>query len=75
MPIHDWTKVEAGIFHDFHSDWIQVLKRALNSGLLPPQYYFYCNRSQSDITRFQALCCELDVVSSCPRSHPRSLDA
>jgi len=39
MPIHDWTKVEAGIFHDFHSDWIQVLKRALNSGLLPPQYY------------------------------------
>ena len=18
MPIHDWTRVEAGIFHDFH---------------------------------------------------------
>ena len=19
MPLHDWTKVDAGIFHDFHS--------------------------------------------------------
>src|SRR5580698_5060410 len=39
MPIHDWTKVEAGIFHDFHGDWIQVIKHALNDGLLPPDYY------------------------------------
>lgn len=22
MPIHDWTRVEAGIFHDFHHAWI-----------------------------------------------------
>jgi hypothetical protein len=22
MPIHDWTEVEAGIFHDFHVAWI-----------------------------------------------------
>src|SRR5438309_561880 len=21
MPIHDWTRVEAGIFHDFHHSW------------------------------------------------------
>lgn len=39
MPIHDWTRVEAGIFHDFHGDWIQVIKRTLNSGVLPPDYY------------------------------------
>lgn len=39
MPIHDWTKVEAGIFHDFHGDWIQVIKRTLNGGVLPPEYY------------------------------------
>lgn len=39
MPIHDWTRVPAGIFHDFHHDWITMLKRALNDGRLPPGYY------------------------------------
>ncbi len=36
MPFHDWTRVEPGIFHDFHLAWIGELRRALNSGLLPP---------------------------------------
>src|SRR5215470_13717509 len=39
MPIHDWTRVEAGIFHAFHHDWITEIARALNRGLLPPDYY------------------------------------
>jgi hypothetical protein len=39
MPIHDWTRVDAGIFHDFHVTWIGALRTALNSGLLPPDYY------------------------------------
>ncbi len=39
MPMHDWTRVEAGIFHAFHHDWITELARALNSGLLPDDYY------------------------------------
>jgi len=39
MPIHDWTRVEAGIFHDFHHAWIEEIKRALNAGLLPGEYY------------------------------------
>src|SRR5271169_528759 len=39
MPIHDWTSVEAGIFHAFHHDWITEIARALNRGLLPPEYY------------------------------------
>lgn len=39
MPIHDWTRVDAGIFHDFHQEWIPRIKGALNSGLLPPDYY------------------------------------
>lgn len=39
MPTHDWTRVEAGIFHDFHSAWITHLKEALNSGVLPDSYY------------------------------------
>ena len=39
MPIHDWTRVEAGIFHSFHNAWITHLGDALNGGLLPPNYY------------------------------------
>jgi hypothetical protein len=39
MPIHDWTRVDAGIFHDFHHGWIEEIKRALNRGLLPPDHY------------------------------------
>lgn len=39
MPIHDWTRVDAGIFHDFHHEWISTIKHALNRGILPPEYY------------------------------------
>jgi Protein of unknown function (DUF4058) len=39
MPIHDWTRVDAGIFHAFHHDGITDLARALNRGLLPSDYY------------------------------------
>ncbi len=39
MAIHDWTRVEAGIFHAFHHDWITEVSRALNGGLLPSDYY------------------------------------
>jgi hypothetical protein len=39
MPIHDWTRVYGGIFHDFHHEWISTIKHALNQGLLPPDYY------------------------------------
>jgi hypothetical protein len=39
MSIHDWSRVNAGIFHDFHHSWIEEIKRALNAGLLPPDYY------------------------------------
>src|SRR5690242_14462834 len=39
MPVHDWTRVGAGTFHDFRATWIIDLKRALNEGLLPPDYY------------------------------------
>jgi hypothetical protein len=38
MPIHDWTRVDAGVFHDFHQAWVQEIKRALNR-LLPRDYY------------------------------------
>jgi hypothetical protein len=39
MPVHDWTRVEAGIFHDFHTVWTAGLRNTLNEGLLPEGYY------------------------------------
>src|SRR5687767_3645359 len=39
MPIHDWTRVEAGIFHAFHHRWISAISDVLNSGLLPKDLY------------------------------------
>src|SRR5438874_6666719 len=39
MPVHDWTLVEAGIFHGFHTVWIGAINNALNEGLLPKGYY------------------------------------
>src|SRR5438094_6397875 len=38
MPIHDWTRLEPGDFHDFHQGWIIEIRNALNRGLLPPGY-------------------------------------
>jgi hypothetical protein len=39
MPIHDWSSVEAGVFHYFHMRWIAAICDALNMGILPRNYY------------------------------------
>jgi hypothetical protein len=39
MPVHDWTRVDAGLFHAFHHHWIDALCVALNAGGLPPDYF------------------------------------
>jgi len=39
MPIHDWTRVTPGTWHDFHLAWITEIRNALNGGRLPPSYY------------------------------------
>ena len=39
MPIHDWTRVGVGTWHDFHLVWIAEIRNVLNDGLLPSDYY------------------------------------
>jgi hypothetical protein len=39
MPIHDWTRVPPGVFHDFHLAWVVEIQRCLNRGLLPDSHY------------------------------------
>jgi hypothetical protein len=38
MPIHDWSRMQAGDVHHFHQSWICYLADSLNSGVLPSEY-------------------------------------
>src|SRR5437763_968320 len=39
MPVHDWSRVDAGTFHGFHTAWLTHLSESLNGGRLPKGYY------------------------------------
>jgi hypothetical protein len=39
MPIHDWTRADAGVFHSFHQLWIGAICTTLNQGVLPSNYF------------------------------------
>jgi len=67
MPVHDWTLVEAGIFHNMHVAWIPEISKRLNGGLLPEGYYSlveqHAGRSIPDI---------LTLHGSSQPAHPAS---
>ena len=48
MPIHDWRRVHAGTYHDFHTSWISELKKQLNKGLLPEGFYAMSEQTAGD---------------------------
>ncbi len=58
MPIHDWTLVDAGTFHAFHTGWITHLSETMNAGLLPAGYYAmpeqHLGRSIGDVLTLHA---------------------
>ncbi len=39
MPIHDWSRVRSGTYHNFHYRWIAAIIDRLNAGILPPGYF------------------------------------
>ena len=39
MPVHNWKRVDAGLFHDFHQSWTVALRNALNAGVLPADHF------------------------------------
>lgn len=39
MPIHDWTRVEADLFHAFRHRWLGALCDALNAERLPEDHF------------------------------------
>jgi uncharacterized protein DUF4058 len=38
MPVHDWSRVDANIYHHFHQQWTIAICNALNAGRLPPGF-------------------------------------
>jgi len=38
MPVHDWSRVAPGIFHNFHHGWTCAITNTLNTGGLPDEY-------------------------------------
>ena len=54
MPIHDWTRLDSGIFHDFHNMWLIALRNAIKH-TLPPGY--------SVMTEQRTLDYEVDVLA------------
>jgi hypothetical protein len=49
MPIQDWRRVIAGVFHDFHNSWITHLKETLNGGVLPEGFYAFSEQQTGRI--------------------------
>lgn len=60
MPIHDWTRVPAGLFHDFHQSWSVQIAQDLNNGRLPKGLSALIERSGSIETGDQSVESETD---------------
>jgi hypothetical protein len=48
MPIHDWTRVDAGAFHSHHLGWMSSLRSTLNRGGLRPGFYAMAGHTTAD---------------------------
>jgi hypothetical protein len=72
MPVHDWTRVEAGIFHAFHTAWVSEIQKALNSGLLPLGFYAlaeqHAGRSIADVLTLHASPASLEPLALPPNT-------
>jgi hypothetical protein len=44
IPVHDWTRVDAGLFHNFRLGWVVRLDGDLNAGGLPSDYFAMIER-------------------------------
>jgi len=56
--MHDWTRVKAGTYHNFHYRWIAAIIDRLNAGMLPSGYFAMAEqivgRPETDVVTLQA---------------------
>src|SRR5262245_38512154 len=69
IPVHNWTRLSDGTFHDFHYSWVLEIKRALKRGLLLKGYYVMAEQLgvdpvEADVPILQASSKELDFEGS-----------
>src|SRR5437868_5309753 len=62
MPIHDWKRAPAGLFHHFHQRWTGELCDGLNAGVLPVGYFALIEQ--------KAIGLEPDILTLGTRSGP-----
>ena len=57
MPMHDWTRVKAGTYHNFHVLWMSSITNRLNAGLLPAGFFAMAEqivgRPETDVVTLQ----------------------
>jgi hypothetical protein len=66
MPVHDWSNVDANVFHHFHQRWTIAICDALNAGLLPSGYSALVEQHAGGLIP--------DVLALQRRSRPSQLD-
>lgn len=58
MPMHDWTRVKAGTYHNFHYRWVASIMDRLNAGLLPAGFFAMAEQiigqPETDVVTLQA---------------------
>lgn len=65
MPVHDWTRVNAGLFHHFHQRWIGALCDQLNTGVLPDGFFALAEQNTAGLVPdILTLAEEIDPESS-----------
>ncbi len=76
MPLHDWTGVSDGTFHDFHYSWVLEIKRALARGLLPKGYHVMAEQFGADFRVPDVLALQLaetaTLIETPPVVHART---
>jgi hypothetical protein len=68
MPLHDWTRVNAGLFHHFRQGWCWVISGALNRGQLPDGYTALVEQrsgsKEADVLAIEERLPDVDPVSN-----------
>jgi Protein of unknown function (DUF4058) len=72
MPMHDWTRVDANDYHDFHFAWIAALRQSLNCGRLPAGYYAMAEHT---VVPFVPDVLTLEVPAEVGDDFPREADS
>ncbi|MBW3596069.1 MAG: hypothetical protein KY475_02210 [Planctomycetes bacterium] len=69
MPIHDWTRVRANRFHDFHQCWTVAICNALNGSVLAGGYFAMIERKtggpEADVVTLELQPPESPVPGGC----------